>query len=961
MTAPGREWREISNSQFGDNAFVNQGNFHVHLPLPPAPAKVIRAIPYHLNEDLVCRKDVVDQLDNLLPPTPGFYSAALWGLGGSGKTQIALDYAYRRCSDDECCVFWVHADSEATFTSDYKAIGKKLGVGDESLNGSELLDAVRSGIEARSRWVLILDNADDLGLFGVGRTEESLAKYIPRGPQGTILWTSRDARIVGTLVGPSRGIEVSSMTKDEATSLLVVSMSEKIKSGAEETEMDRLLEELQRLPLAVSQAGVYMRRTRTPIKEYLNLLLQGTSRWDLLNMTDSDRHRRPEVPNSVLETWKISIKRIQEESELSYRILHVIAYLDSQDIPHELMLAAGQGSASNEDGDDGRRDTELKVLQAVTRLVEFSFLQSRRVEEGRRSYEMHKLVQEAVRYGLSIQGPREAALGKTTTGEDIAKNTEVYFSCIALQIVDDAFQDTPWPRRYHYISHAIQMGEWAEVSGKEVEASALLHRISNYMFSHGRWREKEPVDRKIIYLRVKALGEKHPDTIKGMALLVTTQLNQGRYSEGEELAEQVLKLQQQEITLGEKHPDTLSTMADLAAIYQGQARYSEAEKLTQQILNLRREVLGEDDPHTIGSMENLGTIYYNQGRRNEAERLIEQTLNKRQEILGEKHPDTIRSISHLAITFNDQGRYDDAERLKKQALTLYQEVLGKRHPDTVRTMGQLAETYDQQGRHDESERLKEQVLSLQLEDLGKKHPDTIRTMGQLASTYHRQKRYAEAERLKKQVLNYQREVLGEKHQNTARTMASLSATYISQGRRLDAQTMLTEARVIQGETLGEKHPDTIASRSNLGVLLYLDGRYNEAKWVFITVQDLQTEVFGEKHPDTLMTMARLAQCWRHIEPSEAKKILVELLRLYREVYGDEHFYTIKTAKDLAACEDQIQSRDDGRMQQQQQQQQEDDNEQTPSRDDESRWKLDRRALREAVHDKLKIFKRRALG
>lgn len=99
----------------------------------------------------------------------------------------------------------MHADSEATFTTDYKIIGNKLGV-NETLDGSDLLDAVRSSIEALSQWVVIFDNADDMKLFGVGGTEganKSLFKYIPRGPQGTILWTSRDAHIRSTLVGLS--------------------------------------------------------------------------------------------------------------------------------------------------------------------------------------------------------------------------------------------------------------------------------------------------------------------------------------------------------------------------------------------------------------------------------------------------------------------------------------------------------------------------------------------------------------------------------------------------------------------------------------------------------------------------------------------------------------------------------------------------------------------------------------
>ncbi|CAG9955975.1 unnamed protein product, partial [Clonostachys rosea f. rosea IK726] len=133
------------------------------------------------------------------------------GADEPSKTQIALDYAYRRYdNDNECCIFWVHADSEATFTSDYKTIGKKLAV-DDRLDGSDLLEAVRSKIETRSRWVMVLDNADDLELFGVGRAQpgnnKDLHGYVPHTSQGTVLWTSRDAHITGTVVGPHRGIE----------------------------------------------------------------------------------------------------------------------------------------------------------------------------------------------------------------------------------------------------------------------------------------------------------------------------------------------------------------------------------------------------------------------------------------------------------------------------------------------------------------------------------------------------------------------------------------------------------------------------------------------------------------------------------------------------------------------------------------------------------------------------------
>lgn len=793
----------------------------------------------------------------------------------------------------------MHADSEATFTSDYKAIGKKLGISGESLDGPELLAAVRDGIEAQPRWVLILDNADDLGLFGVGRKGGSLAKFIPGGLQGTILWTSRDGRITGTLVGPSRGIEVPSMTKDEAISLLEMSMSDNMKSGMEDAEIDRLLEELQLLPLAVSQAGVYMRRTRTPVKEYLNLLLQGTSRWDLLKINDSDRHRRPEVSNSVLETWKISIERIQEESKLSYRILHVIAYLYNQDIPHQLMQAAGQGSASSQEDENAyRQNTDLEVLQAVTRLVEFSFLHTRRVEEGQRSYEMHKLVQEAIRYGLRVQQPEKSPLGESTALTDSPQNTEAYFSAIALKIVNDVFENVPLPG-YCYIPHAIQVGEWAEVNGKEVEASALLCRVSACMYAYGRWREREPVDRKVINLRTKALGEKHLDTIEGMAILVVTLIWLGRYSEAEKLAEQVLELRRQSGSLCDKHPKMITSMAYLAIIHQFQARYDEAERLTEQVLSLQREVIGDDHPQTVNMKENLAIIYFSQGRRKEAEVLMKQTLDVRREIFGDKHPATIRSISQLAILLSDQGRYDDSEKLAKQALALYQAVLGS-HPHTFSTMADLAEIYIFQGRYVESEELNKQVLSLQLRDLGDKHPDTVKTMHLLAATYNNQGRYGDSETLMEKVLSQRLKIYGERHPITIRSMRNLAMTYYNSGRYTKSEKLEDQVLKHQLEIFGEKHPNTIRTMMSLAKSYHAQGRYTEAEKFKEQALRLMQEVFDEEHPEMALAMGSLAETYdkqgRH---DDSERLKEQALTLQLKILGEKHPDTIRTMGSLS--------------------------------------------------------------
>ncbi|KAH7146750.1 hypothetical protein B0J13DRAFT_584254 [Dactylonectria estremocensis] len=403
--------RDLTGNQFGDNAAVHQG----------------------------------DNLDRLLPQMMKHCSVALWGLGPR-KTQIALDYAYRQCEDDNCSVFWVHADSEATFVHDYQAIAKELSI-DRSLKNEDLLIAATEQATEQTM---------------------NLCEYIPRG---TVSWTSCDERIVGALVGARRGIEVARMTSDEAQNLLQITRIKETRK--EEIETATLLQELQWPPLAISQAGAYMRRTLIPIKER-------------------------NVPNSILET------------EIAYRILHIIAFLDYQNLPYEILAAA-----CKYDGEDPtQQPEELAIIQAITRLKELSFIGVR------------GLVQEATRYGLSV---RKAM-----------KNGEENITMDLFSILD---QKT-WPECEKYLIYAMRLGEWAELCGEEAEIASLLRQ----------WREKGLINLRGLELRRKVLGEKHLDTIRSMAYLAITYYAQGRYNLQREM-------------LGEKHPDTIRSMADLATTY----------------------------------------------------------------------------------------------------------------------------------------------------------------------------------------------------------------------------------------------------------------------------------------------------------------------------------------------------------------------------------------------------------
>ncbi|KAH6608264.1 hypothetical protein Trco_004577 [Trichoderma cornu-damae] len=748
--------RYISHSQFGNNATINQGDIHYHLPQPPRPPGV-RVIPYPRNEDVVYRQDLVNKLDTILPRGSKFYSAALWGLGGSGKTQIALDYAYRRCDDPECGVFWIHADSEATFIHDYKTIAERLGI-EKTADGEDLLCAVRNGIEAHPPWVLILDNADNLELFGVDTpadgTKSRLYEHLPKGPMGTVLWTSRDARIAGTLVGPTRAVEVSAMAYGEAMTLLETTRN--AKAGSEELgDAEMLLKELELFPLAISQAGAYMRRMSLTATGYLSLLEESKRRWDTLKKTEFDRHRRREMPNSVLETWTVSMERIQSENITAYHVLHTIAYLDNQNLSHELIVAIGKCNDKDAVG-------QPEVDSAMVRLKEFSFLKMRRVDGGEPSYEIHKLVQEAARYRLNARGFRELpGQGNLLPME---KRDEAYYSGIALQVISELFpvsKPESWERCERYLAHAVGMGDWAEACKKQADISALLSKASGYLHDRGRWREKAPVDLRAIELRRNSLGERHPATLESIASLAAAYHYQGEHDKAKARYREALDLQRE--TLGERHPDTLRNISLLGAVHQSHGQYEEAEALYKEVLELQREILGETHVHTLQTLGSLSAVYHYQGHYEKARGLKEDGLRLQREILGEKNPYTLWNMGSLAATYQCLGRYKKAKALYQETLDLRRETLGEKHPDTLRSITQLGAIYQDMGKYGTAEALAKEALELQLKLLGEKHPYTLQSTHNLAVAWHSLGRRHEALSLMRECLEGRSAVLGSNH------------------------------------------------------------------------------------------------------------------------------------------------------------------------------------------------------
>ncbi|KAI9147951.1 Kinesin light chain 3 [Paramyrothecium foliicola] len=955
-------------------------------------------IPFTPNPAIVPRPDLTAQLDDLLPATSESYrSAALYGLGGSGKTQLALDYAHRLSNSRS--VFWVHADTEATFVNDYKEVARTLDLATKNLSDDELLKAVRLGIEREPHWLLVIDNADNLDLFigspleqntdvptmiekrssrslqpppvvAVGarsvnqptssstpannrtltRSRDTISEagngvepkkilrdYLPIGPNGSILWTTRDEGITRGLVDYKQGIQVAHMKKNEARQLLMKAACLKI--GPEEggEPVDDLLEELQWIPLAISQAGAYMRFVDVSISDYLGMLRKGQERWKTLSTSHFDAYRRNGVNNGTLEIWHITMEHLKQskkvEEGLAYKILHIIVYLDSQNIPWEILRAAAVYEDDDQEEQSSINDTDIK--RAVRRLKDFAFLSQRDLEGEQKSYEMHKLVHEGVRsrlHNMTMNAKtrvktqntrletRQPGAGMMSTKPRLAINrkppppsspalrspspatnavlamnpteqSESYFVCAALRIIDDAYPEEcevqTWKQCEKYLAHAMRISEYADICSEPVRLGCLLMRVSTFLLERQRWREKEVIDKRAEALLRKELGGFHPDTHTSTRNLAITYHNQGRHAEAEELCLQVLSHQKKR--LGELHIDTLKTKRILANVYWSQGRYSEAELLDTEVMDTRREVLGAEHPETLDGMHNLAVTYHDQGRHSEAEKLCSDTWHARKDVLGSMHPDTILSLRMLANIYIDQGRYNEAEKMHNQAWQQSRELLGEAHPHTLYSYAALASTYYMQDRYSEAEQIEKRVLEQRKRLLGEAHPDTLRAYAALASTHYMQDRYSEAEQIEKRVLEQRRLLLGEAHPETLDAYAALAGTYYMQGQYAEAEKIQKRVLEQRQRLLGEAHPDTLYTYAALASTYYMQDRYAEAEKMQTRVLEQRRFLLGNKHPDTLTAMYTLALTLKKSDATVgAICLLEECVAQSREVLGPEH-------------------------------------------------------------------------
>jgi tetratricopeptide (TPR) repeat protein len=656
-------------------------------------------IPFARNPHFVGRQEEIQKLEDLITMPDRPRKLAVTGLGGVGKTQIALELAYRmRDREPACSIFWIPCTSYEAVEQAFMTIAQVVGLQDmEPAEVKQRLQTYFS--QTNKKWILIFDNADEFEMWTKGSPiAPPLKDIIPWSENGHVLFTSRNRQLVLKLVGSN---VVSIPNVDQETGKEIFRKLLMRKDFLQDDHVtNALLERLAFLPLAISQAAAYIDQNDISLARYMSLLgEQEASTIELLGKEFEDDGRYAEIQNPVATTWLVSFLQIQHVDEVASDYLSFMACINPRDIPESILPATTSAT---------------RKVEALGLLKAYSFV-SAQVNDS--TFSLHRLVHLATRNWLRKRESLESWVEK------------------AVGQLDKIFPNSNHNNRQkwrEYLPHALYLANSAEFQAHQDNYHDFLARTGSCLQNDGRYGVAEIIFRNVLEMREGAYGPEHPDTLTSVSQLGSVLADQGKYEEAEAIQQRAL--QGCEKVRGPEHPDTLTSVSRLGSVLERQGKYEEAEAMHRQALQGLEKVLGPEHPDTLISVSQLGWVHARQGKYEEAEAMHRRDLGGSEKVLGPEHPDTLTSVSQLGLVLARQGKYEEAEAMERRALQGREKVLGPEHPDTLISISQLGSVLDHQGKYEEAEAMERWALQGREKVLGPEHPDTLTSMHNLAFT-----------------------------------------------------------------------------------------------------------------------------------------------------------------------------------------------------------------------------------
>jgi tetratricopeptide (TPR) repeat protein len=654
------------------------------------PARQPRNLPFaSLGPLFVGRDKALDDLRAVLSAGKGaaVVGRALHGLGGIGKTRLAIEYAWRYEADYSSLLF-VRADDPATLDANLAALAaaEVLDLEEkEAPQDAAKIEAALRWLDAHPTWLMILDNVDD------EQAVAAVANLMARLKGGHVIVTARAANFPASL----RKLELEVLDEDFAKDFLLERTRDDRSPSADDEEQAReIARELGGLALGLEQAGAYIAAERIGFARYLKLWRDSREKilgWFDRALTSYDHD------TGLAATWATSVDRLSPESR---RLLDRLAMLAPDPIPDSLLDVAVPGEAADYDAHKARAG--LYAYSLITR--------AGGEDDTTRGFLMHRLVQDFARHAMTEER-RSAALRE------------------ALVWVDDAFLGDPqdvrtWPALDPLVPHALAVSRRADEAAIAVPTASLLNGLGILFSRKARYAEAEPLYRRALAIDQGSCGPDHPNVARDLNNLAELLRETNRLGEAEPLYHRALEID--EASYGPDHPNVARDVGNLAILLHQMKRVADAEPLYRRALAIGEARHRPDHLGVVEILNNLAGLLRETNRPREAEPLLRRALAIGEARYGPHHPTVATTLSNLGLLLHRMQRVGEAERHYRRALAIHEASFGPDHPEVASDLNNLAGLLRETKRLREAELLIRRALAIFEKSHGANHPHTVR-------------------------------------------------------------------------------------------------------------------------------------------------------------------------------------------------------------------------------------------
>ncbi|KAF7972001.1 hypothetical protein HWV62_19283 [Athelia sp. TMB] len=760
---------------------------------------------------------------------------AIHGMPGLGKSQLALQYSKLGYSSRKyACIFWISATIEEKIIQGLISILDLVDDKDRHHpdHAVRLMAARRWLEKSPHAWLLILDDV-------TANAIPCLREHLPReNIGGAIIITTRTSQVAEAAVKVDEQrrciLELKPLSTEKSVMLLMRAAGLADRGDGSEEIAKKLVRRIGCLPLAVEQAGAYMKKKHIPTEELQTLY----DRSSLVNVITWENTLSNYETRSVLAAFSIPLQNLRQVSPNTSNLLSVLVYFDPESIPFDFLahgaelarsrlvksssspvqeptVAFGRTTASpprkrrkllipvnrqgpaNAFASDGGLSQPFNMESILEHICSKQLLR-----ESMIIFEEYSLAQPVYDDNMSVHIHDLIQLVVLEQGT-AADQSEEYHD-VAVTLLTSAFKritdirlPQSWAECERFVPHLMSLEKHRPAkTPPSKEFMDMSQEIAKYFHQRGRYNEAEALLNRVLAQREQAagIGEHHLDTLGTVNTLAEVYMARGKYDKAEEFFGRALAGRKNQI--GADHRDTLDTLYRLAYLRVLQHRYDDAEELYARLLEKREVQFAAEHLDTLGAVNGLAFVYHRQGKLDDAMPFYKRVLAGHENQRGSEHPDTLVAMANLGELYREQGKYDEAEPLLARVLRSRETQLGKEHPDALDVGHKLARLYFDQGKYDEAETLYARVLAGEDKQLGAEHPETLATVHNFAVLRERQGRWEEAEELFRRALAGFEKVRGREHGDTGQAVNNFAYLYQRQGRDEEAEKLRARFREV---------------------------------------------------------------------------------------------------------------------------------------------------------------------